>query len=76
MSVGVHLDVSQFVRICCDQLRSELGFDSVEDDSQDEISFVSWIGLIRQILVGQSGFERLDLMLHVVPTCIAGVSQS
>ena len=65
-----------FVGFCRDQLQLELGFSSVDDDGQDVISFVFWIGLDQWILVGRSGFSRLDLMLCVAPTRIVRGFQS
>ena len=65
-----------FVGVGRDQLRSGLGFGSVNSDSQDVIDFVFWIGLDQQISFGRSGFRRLDLMLHVEPTYIAEASRS
>ena len=59
-----------------DQLRSGLSFGSVEDDGWNLTDFASWIGLDRRISVGRSGFGRLDLMLRVEPTRIAGASRS
>ena len=53
-----------------------VGFGSVDSDVQGVMSFVFWIGLDRQISVVWLGFGRLDLMLHVAPMHIVGVSQS